>query len=210
MIIDFLKKNNILYKNLQLTKQKNMNEVIKEVILFWEKSTLLLMEYTDEDKKEWRKLFNNWAILNKWLKDFNARWVNLPEWISEIAFCFITWSKRFIKKLNWKSSASFDTFNIETNKAEQIKACSIKWDLTSFWPKSKWDTIYFIDFFNNWVLDWTFDIYEIDTKIIKSVKVNKEQTFLEKQATWQRPRFSIKLEIIEKLWLKPIHQNVKI
>ncbi len=67
--------------------------------------------------------------------------------MSEVAFCLYSGSKRFVS-LTDDANSSFDTFNTETSRAEQIKACSVKSDLTSFGPNSKWDDIYFLDFYN--------------------------------------------------------------
>lgn len=185
-----------------------MKEITAKVSVFWKNSEIELIEYSKEDKKIWKELFQNWILANKSLEKLKSRKLNIPEWISEIAFCLETWSKRFSSKKKWDPSVSFDTFNIDRNEAEQIKACSVEYDLTSFWPRSKWDKIYFLDFYNNWNIDWTFDIYKIDTETIENTLVNKTTTFSEMQETWKRPRFSIKKKIIEEKWLKPIYKSV--
>ena len=138
-----------------------------------------------------------------------AREPNFPEGLSEVAFCLYSGSKRFIS-LKGGVNSSFDTFNTETGKAEQIKACSVKRDLTSFGPDSRWDDLYFLDFYNEGKLDGTFNVYKIPTKIIYSMKVNKKQTFKQQQAQKRRPRFSITDKIIIEKKLKPIATNVKV
>ena len=201
----------MLKLGIYLIKKNNMKIVINDVILYWNKSKLELMHFDDNDKKEWKTLFLNFLSLTNWLKKYWARWPNLPEWLSETAFCLASWSKRFIKLISWNNSSSFDTFNIETNEAEQIKATSIEFDLTSFWPDSKRDIIYFMDFHNNWNIDWTFDVYKIDGSIIKKIILNKKknETFEDQQKQWRRPRLSIKRSIIIPNNIKPIYKSIK-
>lgn len=188
-----------------------MKKIIKNVILYWKTAELELMDFEENDKIEWKKLFNSYISLSKWLKGYWARWPNMPEWLSESAFCMISWSKRFI---NWKgadNSFSFDTFNLEENKAEQIKATTIEEDVTSFWPKTKWDNIYFMDFYNNWTVDWTFDVYKIDFNLVKSTILNKKknETFTDQQIAWKRPRICIKTKIIIPNNIQPIYKSIK-
>ncbi len=168
-----------------------------------------LMGFNKQDKKKWKQLFDTWKKLKLGLREYKSREPNFPEGLSEVAFCLYSGSKRFIS-LKGNANSSFDTFNIKTGKAEQIKACSVKGDLTSFGPKSKWDDLYFLDFYNNGKLDGTFNIYKIPTKMIYSMKVNKNQTFKQQQAQGRRPRFSIKKEIIGKKKFKPVATNVKV
>ena len=182
--------------------------------VFWIEAKLTYLRYDEGDKANWKKLFDSWNLLNKWLKAWNARWANLPEWISEVAFCIATWSVRYlkVKPLNTKLTIkqSFDTYNLITEEAEQIKACSVDDDLTSFWPKSKWDKLYFLDFYRNWELDWSFDAYLIPNEVIKTMNVNKWQSFADQQGEKRRPRFSIKKEIIEPMKIQPVLKNVRV
>ncbi len=73
-------------------------------------------------------------------------------------FCIYSGSNRFISIKKGNTNTSFDTYNLKTKKAEQIKACSVEKDLTSFGPESKWDDIYFLDFYNKGKLDGTFQV----------------------------------------------------
>jgi hypothetical protein len=138
------------------------------------------------------------------MKYFKSRSVNLPEGISEVAFCldFDKNSARAIKVLH--GSGSFDVVNLETGKRIQIKATSVENELTSFGPKSVWDELYFLDFFREGKADGSFDVYKIPNNLIYNHKVNATQTFREQQEQKRRPRFSIKKEIIAKNNLKPI------
>ena len=168
-----------------------------------------LMSFDKQDKKKWKKLFNTWKSLKLGLREYKSREPNFPEGLSEVAFCLYSGSKRFIS-LKGTANSSFDTYNTKTGRAEQIKACSIENDLTSFGPKSKWDDLYFLDFYNNGKLDGTFNIYKVPTKTIYSMKVNKSQTLKQQQAQGKRPRFSIVKKIIKEKKLKPIATNVKV
>ncbi|NQU83070.1 MAG: Bsp6I family type II restriction endonuclease [Parcubacteria group bacterium] len=180
-----------------------------KTIVFGEKCELELMHFTKGDIIKLKKLFNAWAKLTVGMKEFRSRGVNIPEGISEVAFCIYTGSTRMLG-LKGSASKSFDTFNLKTGKAEQIKACSVKGDLTSFGPKSKWDDLYFLDFYNDGNIDGTFDIYKIPNHLIQGASVNKGQKFSHQQAEKRRPRLRVKKEVIEKHQLKPLASNVKL
>ncbi len=171
---------------------------------------LKLTSYEAEDRKQWKVLFDYWKTLTNGMKKFGARGVNIPEGITEVAFCLFSDSKRFVSVVRGGKSASFDTFNVKTNRAEQVKACSVKKDMTSFGPKSKWDDLYFLDFYNNGELDGSFDVYLIPNDLIKKTMVNKEKSFVEFQRVGKRPRFSIKEKIIQEQNLDPIAKNVRV
>jgi hypothetical protein len=175
-----------------------------------QKCTIDLMHFNKEDGKAWKKLFDSWKSLKLGLRNFKTREPNFPEGLSEVAFCLYSGSCRMIAKKKGKASSSFDTFNLKTGKAEQIKASSIEEDLSSFGPKSKWDDIYFMDFYNNGKLDGTFNVYKIPNRLIRSAKVNKNQKFEDQQGEKRRPRFSITKDIIKKKHLKPVDKNVKV
>lgn len=189
-----------------------MNTSPFSVKLFGVSATVKLMSFDDSDRVEWKRLFDNWKTLSQGMKDYKARGVNIPEGISEVAFCLYSGSKRFISlsKSDEKLPTSFDTYNLETMKAEQIKATSVKKDLTSFGPKSRWDDLYFLDFYANGKLDGSFDVYKIPNELIYKSQVNIKQTFEDQQLQLRRPRFSIKQDIIFKTGLKPLAENVKV
>lgn len=178
--------------------------------LFGETSKLNLMEFDKNDRTQWKKLFDNWDVLNTGMKNYKARGINMPEGISEVAFCLYSGSRRFVSVVNGKTSASFDTYNLDTQRAEQVKACSVKSDLTSFGPKSKWDDLYFMDFYNDGNLDGSFNLYLIPNEMIYKTMVNKDESFTDQQNQKRRPRFSIKEKIIQEQNLKPIATNVKV
>lgn len=170
---------------------------------------LELMDFDKSDGKKWKKLFDMWKSLKFGMRDYKSREPNFPEGLSEVAFCLYSGSKRFIS-LQGKSSASFDTFNTKNNRAEQIKACSVDSDLTSFGPDSKWDDLYFLDFYNEGKLDGTFNVYKVPSDLIYNMKVNKNQTMKEQQLQGRRPRFSITDKIIKEKNLRPVAKNVKV
>lgn len=177
--------------------------------VFGKQCTLRLMHFDSKDRKKWKYLFDLWKNLKTGLRDYKCREPNFPEGLSEVAFCLFTGSKRLIS-VHGPVSASFDTFNLKKGHAEQIKACSVERDLSSFGPTSKWDKIYFLDFYNKGKLDGAFNIYEIPSKIIYKVKVNKKETFKDQQLQKRRPRFSIMDKIIKPRKLKPMGANIKV
>lgn len=165
--------------------------------------------FDKKDAKTFKRLFDLWVKLNKGLGKYGRK-VNIPEVLSEGMFCIFSNSVRYQRKLKGKGSASFDTINLKTGKREQIKASSIESDLTSFGPKSEWDKLYFMNFYNNGKPDGTFDVYEIPNSLIYKNKVNNSQTMKSQQEEKRRPRFSIMKDIIKPNKIKPLGKNVKI
>jgi len=113
-----------------------MRLVEKKVMVFGKEATAELMEFDKQDRKKWKTLFDLWVNLKMGMREYQAREPNMLEGISEVAFCLYSGSHRLIGLKGNGVSSSFDTFNVENNKAEQIKACSVMPDLTSFGPKS--------------------------------------------------------------------------
>ena len=183
-------------------------KIIKEnIFVFSEKCIAELMVFEEKDKKKWRKLWSSWINLKMGLREYKSREPNIPEGLTETAFCIATGSTRAIKISS--SHSSFDTYNLKNGKAEQIKACSVKGDLTSFGPKSEWDDLYFLDFYREGKMDGSFDIYLIPSKLIYSQIMNKgkKETFRDQQKQGRRPRFSLKTLIKDKN-IKPFKKNV--
>lgn len=177
--------------------------------VFGQNCLLNLMEFDRRDAKKWKKLFDAWKKLKMGMREYKSREPNFPEGLSEVAFCLYSGSGRLLS-LKGKASSSFDTFNVKTGRAEQIKATSVAKDLTSFGPKSKWDDLYFLDFYNNGKLDGTFNVYKVPTKLIHKVQVKKGITFLARQLEGKRPRFGLVKAFIEAGIIKLEAKDVKI
>ena len=133
-----------------------------------------------------------------------CRKINFPE-ISEIFFCIVDKSWRVNSKSIPGEHSSFDCYNPHRKTRIQVKSASSENELTSFGPKSKWDELYFLDFFNDGNYDGTFEIYQIPTNLVYEWVVSKEQniTFVEKQLEGKRPRFSLR-SLIESNEIKPM------
>lgn len=131
------------------------------------------------DERTLRSLFNLWLKLNKAIKAISTRGINLPEAISENAFCLF-FDAVWIVKLS-KGKCSFDCVEVKTGKRIQIKAISVKSDLTSFGPKSEWDELYFLDFS---ALDGSFKAYKIEPDWIYEHKVNKNNQYAHSEGLW--------------------------
>ena len=159
-----------------------------------------VLEFEAKDIKTLNDIYIEWRNLSKHLNDVNARSVNLPEGLSETAFCIAKNMWRVTKGING-ANTSFDCYdyNGEKNKNRiQVKACSVLPDLTSFGPRSEWDRIFFVDFFREGNWDGTFDVYEIDTDEINNYPVNATETVLDQKKQNRRPRFSIYTGLIKK------------
>jgi len=170
------------------------------------------IEVAQLDKKDgqtFKRLFDIWKKLNLGLEKYGRK-VNIPEVISEGMFCVFSKSVRYQRKINGKGSVSFDTINLDKKRREQIKATSIEEDLSSFGPKTEWDDLYFLDFYNGGKLDGTFNVYLIPNKFVYKNRVNNGQTMKDQQGEKRRPRFSITKDIIVKNRIKPLARNVKV
>jgi|LauGreDrversion4_2_1035121.scaffolds.fasta_scaffold215247_2 hypothetical protein len=161
--------------------------------------------FVDEDLVILREIYTDWRDLSNKLKSLNARSINLPEGLSEVAFCYYMDCVRLNNpKLGTKVNSSFDAYSLNTKKRIQIKACSVLPDLTSFGPKTQWCEIYFVDFYKEGKWDYTFDIYLIPNELIYSQKVNADYTMKEFQEMGKRPRFSIYESIIKVNNIQPL------
>lgn len=162
------------------------------------KARITIKEKGDQDTI--RRLYELWSTLNKAIKAISTRGINLPEAISENAFCIFFPEHTRVVKLA-KGKCSFDAINLNTGSRVQIKASSVKSDLTSFGPRSEWDELYFLDFSKG---DGSFAVYKIEPEWIYEHKVNKDQTFKDQQDQARRPRFSIIENIIKPRSLRPV------
>ena len=159
--------------------------------------------FDDSDRGNLREIYKDWRNLCDKLVAMEARKINLPEGLSESATCLEMGFVRCTENISG-ANTSFDAYDQKTKKRIQIKACSILPDLTSFGPQSKWDDIYFVDFFKEGKWDGTFDIYLIPSELIYSQNVSKTQTMKDMQELGKRPRFSIYSEIIIKNNIAPV------
>jgi hypothetical protein len=178
-----------------------MKEEIRDLVIDKNKVKVNIQLFEDSDKTKLKSLYGFWNKLNKGMKIFKARGINLPEGISEPAFC-MHFPGNYARALKVsKGHGSFDVVDLDSGEMIQIKASSVKDDLTSFGPKSVWDKLYFLDFHRN---DGSFDVYLIPNKKIYSQKTSKNQTFVQMQQQGKRPRFGIKKEIIIPNNIKPL------
>jgi hypothetical protein len=153
-----------------------------------------------EDRELLKRLYFDWNNLNKRLKAISTRGINLPETISENAFCLFFPDCVRVVSLK-KGKCSYDVLSTKTGSRIQIKASSIASDLTSFGPRSEWDELFFLDFSTG---DGSFKVYKIEPDWVYKHQVNKKQTFEQQQAENRRPRFSIIESIIKTRKLQPI------
>lgn len=163
--------------------------------VYGESSVFEVIQYDHTDIPNVKKAFDSWTDLKNFSNILHGRSPNLPECISETCLCLITNCVRFYKSKKLKSS-SFDCFDLVSQKAIQVKGSSVEDDLTSFGPKSKWDTFYFLDFYNDGNIDGTFNIYEIPNYLIYECNVKNGRTLRESQELGYRPRIHLKSQVI--------------
>lgn len=165
------------------------------------------VKFESNDGAVWKLTFDSWRQLKIAMREYRAREPNIPEGLTEAAFCLWSGSVRKIKITG--GQGSFDTFSLVTKRKEQIKACSVESDLTSFGPNSVWDDLYFLDFYQNGAVDGKFDVFLIESSLIYSRRITARKTFREIQAEGKRPRFSLK-ELIEEESLVPLETSVQV
>lgn len=161
-----------------------------------------IMEFDKNDREELKRVYQLWRSLCDMMSFLESRTINLPEGLSEGAFCLEMGAVRVFKNIQ-NANSSFDCYDEKRKKRIQVKACSVMPDLTSFGPRSVWDEIYLIDFYRKGAWDGTFDIYALNSTDIYNHKVNKYQTLRDQQTQGKRPRFSIYNDIIKPKGLKP-------
>jgi hypothetical protein len=177
----------------------------KEIIKLPEGSfNVETMSFDSTDDKYLKELYYEWRELSKKLQSLGGRGVNLPEVLSEAIFCRITGAVRINSRIS-KVKSSFDCYDLISNKRIQVKACSVLPDLTSFGPKSVWDELYFMDFYNEGNWDGSIKVYLIPNEAIYNHKTNVNQSMKQQQEQGKRPRFSIQKQIIEATKLTPIY-----
>lgn len=181
--------------------------------VYGEESSFKLKFYTEEDIAWVEKVFTHWMNLRDALKEVDERSPNIPEAISETVYCILTHAGRFAKSTNQKlKDASLDAFDILEEQAIQIKATQIEKDCTSFGPKTKWDKLVFVDFYNDGNIDGTFDIYEVPTAHLNQVVVCEKEdiTFEKRKAEGKRPRLSLKESVIYPNSIEPVYKKMKL
>ena len=171
--------------------------------VYGEESVFEIIQYDYTDIPDIQIAFDSWLKLKKQSNKLRGRSPNIPECITETCLCLVTNSVRF-EKMKKLKNASFDCFNILSERTIQSKASSICDDLTSFGPKSKWDDLYFLDFYNNGNVDGTFNVYEIPSDLIYNCLVKENRTLKEAQELGLRPRIHIKNQIIVPNGIEPI------
>ena len=171
--------------------------------VYGEQSIFEVIQYDYTDIPDIQIAFESWLKLKQQSNILHGRSPNIPECITETCLCLVTNSVRF-KKAKKLKSASFDCFNILNENTIQSKASSVFDDLTSFGPKTRWDTLYFLDFYNDGNTDGTFNVYEIPNDLIYNSLVKEGRTLKESQDLGYRPRIHIKSQIIVPNGIEPI------
>jgi len=166
---------------------------------------------SSSDKKLLSKIYSLWVGLSDVLQEHRGRRLNIPEILSEGVFCHEYGAARVTHGISGANS-SWDCFSPllkETGKQQknrriQVKACSVKFDLTSFGPDSQWDDLYFMHFCPNGIYDGSYHIFHIPNDLIYNHKVNSSQTLRDQQKEGRRPRFGIMNQIIIPRGISPV------
>ena len=166
-----------------------------------------LQFFDNSDLPKLEKIYWSWVNLSNDLEKFGGRRINIPEILSEAIYCINFNAGRLTSNLGSGIKSSFDCWDKERNTRIQVKASSVKNDLTSFGPRSVWDELYFVHFFPNDTYDGSYSIYKIPNDLIYNHKVSKLQSFTDQQKQNRRPRFSLIREIIKPNKLTPLFES---
>ena len=188
--------------------------------------------YTEDDIPYFKKHFELWTKTRESCYEIGGRAPNLCDGFTEGLFCLHTGSVRYLsltpeqrkkkeykgftekirKKDGTRETASLDTYNEESQEAEQIKSSIIDRDCSSFGPTSKQDIVYFMHFYNDGKpLDGSFDLYKISNELLYNAVIRKDgTTFKQDQETGRRPHLGLIEQVILPNNIKPIEENVKL
>lgn len=140
-------------------------------------------------------LYWKWSDLNRELKEFYSRGVNLHEGITEMISCYVN---GHILSLG---GGSEDAIIPDTGELVQVKGTSnFDKDLTSFGPNSSFDYLQFVRL--NQSEDKMY-LYDIPVDNLDDIMVNQESSVKDFKEAGKRPRFSIIEKCIEENDLKP-------
>jgi hypothetical protein len=171
--------------------------------VYGEESIFDVIQYDYTDIPEVKKAYDAWVTLKHQSSKLYGRSPNIPECITETCLCLVANFVRFYKSKKLKN-ASFDCFDLAKEKTVQAKACSVEDDLTSFGPKTRWDVLYFLDFYSQGTPDGTFNIYEIPNDLIYNCLVKEGRTVKKSQELGYRPRIHIKSQIVIPNGIEPL------
>ncbi len=180
-----------------------MRQETQELTIAGTPCTATLQYIDSTDRPRIRELYDAWRTLSDKLQDFDARGTNIPEALSESAFC-LEYNAARVLKVQGPTSGSFDTLDLRSLRRQQIKATSVEGDLTSFGPKSVWDDLYWLDFYRDGNYDRRFDVYLIPNDLVYDFRINATQTFRDQQQQGRRPRLGIRRQIITAHNLRPL------
>ena len=157
-------------------------KIINHKISLKNKTIILeLLTFQKEDRKIFRDTFKKYQQINQVITKSlrGTRRINFPDALSESIFCLDFNCGKILSAKNASGySTSFDCFDPKTNKRIQLK-CSASTGPSSFGPRSEYDDI-------------------------DNLKVNKSEKLTDQQDNKRRPRFDIRLKIIQPLNLQPV------
>ncbi|MDH5795950.1 MAG: Bsp6I family type II restriction endonuclease [Anaplasmataceae bacterium] len=145
-----------------------------------------------------KNIYIVWQTYSNLLKISGDRQSNVPSVLSEgiISYLYRNIRVHSIKGKGADSlKTSMDNFNIHTKKRIQVKSTCIQNDCTSFGPKTDYDELLFIDFYDEKIRVFNLSDH---IEILKSTVLNKKknETFLMQQQAGRRPRLSLKKDVI--------------
>ena len=161
---------------------------------------MTILKITNKHRKELRRLYNSWKKLSDSVKKFGPRGVNIHEAISESAFAL---AMKCPILVSISGTKKFDNYNPRTHARIQVKASGSDQGPSTFGPNSKFDDLYWLNFFRDGKYDGKFDIYKVQ-KNIRTISVSKSQTVKQQQKAKRRPRFRMGPGFLKKYQMRKV------
>lgn len=186
--------------------------------------TFALQSFGEADIPKFKAYWDAWLMLRNICSDAGNRAPNLAEYFTEGLVALMTRSSRRVSKdyakandpsvrFTQKGKKHGDNLSLNPLQISEVKSSTIQSDCTQLSPSDhKLDIYYFIHFYNNGILDGTFDIYQFSPDLLKSIIVceGKSETIQDQIDHGRRPRFSFLTEILIPNNIFPIHSKIKL
>lgn len=138
-----------------------------------------------------------WKDLNTYIKSTSSRGINMPDAISEPMGCYC------LGYLWNRGKEVGDATDPLTNKRIEFKATSnFDGDLSSFGPKTFFDTLVFLRFNLEENMLYIYDL-NIDSEQFGRYPANKFETIQEQKDAGRRPRISLQTVFVDAERLEP-------
>lgn len=163
--------------------------------------------YNKDSIRDLKEIYMNWEDSRRIAEKNDGRSPNIPETLTEglVAYLMPETFRKLEVKSRGKDKVSWDCFNEKEKLTIQVKATSSTGP-TSFGPRSEYDQLILVDFYNDGNVDGSFKIYDASDIDVDNLMVNKNETVKDQKNDGKRPRLSL-LKVVEEVELEPIFEG---